>query len=141
MMPHIGADGALGGSDVGFGAAIALCFHKYAVFRGRDRRSEYWWWFLFQVLVSVAATILDLKFFATVFGMFSALTTLILLLPTLTVTMRRLHDIDRPGWWILIVVIPIGGMIMLVIMTCRRGTESPNRFGPEFAQPPQTAAA
>jgi uncharacterized membrane protein YhaH (DUF805 family) len=141
MMPHIGADGALGGSDVGFGAAIALCFHKYAVFRGRARRSEYWWWFLFQVLVSVSATILDLKFFATVFGMFSALTTLILLLPTLTVTMRRLHDIDRPGWWILIVVIPIGGMIMLVIMTCRRGTEGPNRFGPEFAQPPQTAAA
>lgn len=135
------ADPALGGADVGFGAAVALCFHKYAVFHGRARRPEYWWWFLFQVLVSIVASILDHALFTTgVFSVFSALTTLILFLPTLAVVVRRLHDIDRPGWWILIWVIPIGGMIFFVIMTCTRGTDGPNRFGLEFAGSSQAAA-
>jgi uncharacterized membrane protein YhaH (DUF805 family) len=141
MMPDIGADGALGRSAVGFGDAIAICFRKYAMFRGRARRPEYWWWFLFQVLVSIVASILDRALFTTgVFSVFSALTTLILLLPTVAVTVRRLHDIDRPGWWLLILVIPIGGMVVLVIMTCMRGADGSNRFGPEFAGSSQAAA-
>jgi uncharacterized membrane protein YhaH (DUF805 family) len=139
MMPDIGADGALGGSDIGFGAAIALCFHKYRMFRGRARRPEFWWWVLFRVLMSIAAIILDHTLFRT--GVLNGVTSLILLLPTLAVTVRRLHDIDRSGWWILILVIPIIGEILLVIMTCMRGTDGPNRFGPEFAGPSQAAAA
>ncbi len=135
------ADPALGGTELGFGGAIATCFRKYVVFAGRARRPEYWYWVLFQVLVGIAGTILDLSLFQTAEGLFNALTSLALFLPGLAVTVRRLHDIDRPGWWILISIVPLVGAIVLLIMTCTRGTAGPNRFGPEYAQPAAAIAA
>ncbi len=124
------ADQSRGGSNIGFGQAIAICFGKYAEFRGRAGRPEYWFWVLFQVLFAIALTIVDLVLFDVLDRGFSAVVSLSLFLPGLAVTVRRLHDIDYSGWWTLIFAVPVIGAIILIILTCLRGTEQSNRFGP-----------
>jgi uncharacterized membrane protein YhaH (DUF805 family) len=114
---------------MGFGEAIRTCFNKYATFSGRARRPEYWYWVLFGVLVGIAASILDAVIVDTSSGVFSILSSLGLLLPNLAVTVRRLHDIDRSGWWLLILLLPVAGAIVLFVFMCLRGTAGPNRFG------------
>ena len=88
------------GGRMGFGEAVATCFRKYATFRGRARRSEYWYFALFGILASIPAVILD-KVFAPHEdrGPFSAVLSLVLFLPQISVTVRRLHDTGRSGWW------------------------------------------
>jgi uncharacterized membrane protein YhaH (DUF805 family) len=120
-----------GAGKMGFGEAIGTCFSKYVTFSGRARRSEYWYWVLFGVLVGIAAEILDLAVFRTTSGVFSTLSSLALLLPGIAVTVRRLHDIDRSGWWMLILLVPLVGAIVMFVFMCLRGTFGPNRFGPD----------
>ena len=118
-----------GGAGMGFGRAISTCFRKYAVFSGRASRSEYWFFVLFQVLVATPLIIVDV---AVLRGPVNTLTTLwllIMLLPSLAVTVRRLHDIDMSGWFVLIQFIPFIGWIVIMIFACRRGTAGANRFG------------
>lgn len=113
-----------------FTAAVKTCFSKYAIFAGRARRSEYWWWILFTVLLSVAVTLLGallpisgssvvLKFIMNV----------ALFLPSLAVGIRRLHDIGKSGWWILLFVIPVIGVIILLIWFCRDSDAGENAYG------------
>ena len=145
------ADPALGGTHVGFGGAIATCLRKYVVFRGRARRPEYWYWLLFQVLLAILALALDAATFDRTWGPFHLTADLGLFLPTLAVMVRRLHDTDTSGWWVVIPLIGIAippiavialiGWIALFVQTCRRGTAGANRFGPEFAQPLDAVAA
>jgi uncharacterized membrane protein YhaH (DUF805 family) len=116
---------------MGFGEAIRTCFSKYVTFGGRARRPEYWYWVLFGVLVGIVTGILDVVVFGTSSGVFSTLSSLALLLPGLAVTVRRLHDIDRSGWWIFILLLPIIGAIILFVFMCLRGTAGSNRFGPD----------
>jgi uncharacterized membrane protein YhaH (DUF805 family) len=113
---------------MGFGEAIQTVFRKYAVFSGRARRPEYWYWVLFLVLISVFAGILDAAVFDTDTSAFEILVALALLLPNLAVTVRRLHDTDRTGWWILIGALPIIGAIVLFVFACLPGTAGRNRF-------------
>jgi uncharacterized membrane protein YhaH (DUF805 family) len=110
-----------------FGQAITSGFSNYVNFSSRSVRSEYWFWVLFIVLCEIATAIID-----TVLGLgfVTALFGLATLLPSLAVAVRRLHDIDRSGWWILLAFIPIVGTIILIIWHCTRGTNGPNRFGP-----------
>ncbi len=88
------------GGHMGFGEAIGACFRKYVVFSGRARRSEYWYFYLFTVLASFAGQILD----ALIPGsggkipLFSGVLSLAFFLPSLAVTVRRLHDTNRSGW-------------------------------------------
>lgn len=107
---------------------------KYAVFSGRAQRSEYWYFFLFYFLLAVAAAILDglVESFSRHAGMgvFSGILALGLLLPSLAVSVRRLHDIDRSGWWLLIAVIPLFGAIVLLVFTAKDSQPGSNRFGP-----------
>src|SRR4051812_3359841 len=120
--------------------AVRSVLSKYATFSGRARRAEYWWFVLFQVLVGIVAAILDAALgtgFGSGSGVFSLIVTLALLLPGLAVTVRRLHDTDRSGWWILIGLIPVVGAIVLIVFTVLDGTPGPNRFGPS----PKHAAA
>ena len=152
------ADPALGGTHVGFGGAIATCLRKYVVFRGRARRPEYWYWLLFQVLLTILALALDAATVDRTWGPFHLAVDLGLFLPTVAVMVRRLHDTDTSGWWVVIpligvaippiraiaippiAVIALIGWIALFVQTCRRGTAGANRFGPEFAQPPDAVA-
>jgi uncharacterized membrane protein YhaH (DUF805 family) len=118
-----------GGASMGFGQAIATCFRKYAVFSGRASRSEYWFFMLFQLLLLIGLMIVDGLAFRGSAAVFTTLAWLILLLPGFAVTVRRLHDIDMSGWWILIPFVPLIGGILLLVWTCQRGTQGANRFG------------
>lgn len=114
-----------------FPQAIASVFSNYVNFSGRASRPEYWWFFLFMVLVSIVAAIIDAALFGSKngFGPTSIVLTLATLLPGLAVGIRRLHDIDRTGWWTLIALVPIVGIILLIVWACQEGTRGENRFG------------
>lgn len=98
-----------------FTAAISSVLSKYATFTGRARRSEYWWFYLFTVLVSIGTTIVDYPLNAVLghhWNVVGDLATLALLLPSLAVGVRRLHDTGRTGWWMLLPVVPIVAALM-----------------------------
>ena len=106
---------------------------KYATFEGRARRKEYWYFVLFYVLAIVALAIVD-EMIGTFseeaeIGLLSGLFVLATFVPSLAVTVRRLHDTDRSGWWILINLIPIIGAIVLLVFTVLDSQPGANRFG------------
>lgn len=106
---------------------------KYAVFSGRSRRKEYWLFVLFNIIFSIVAALLDVlagtRMENQYFGIISILFNIAMILPYLAVTVRRLHDTNRSGWWILISLIPIVGYIWLFVLMCLDGTLGENRFG------------
>ena len=104
--------------------AIKAGFSGYFDFRGRSSRSEYWWFLLFVMVVNLVVSILD-----TTNGLIVILVYLGLLIPMLSVQVRRLHDINRSGWWILIAFVPLVGAILLIVWHCSKGTQGDNRFG------------
>jgi uncharacterized membrane protein YhaH (DUF805 family) len=108
-----------------FGEAISDGFSKYATFSGRSSRSAYWWWILFYVLVVIAASILDAALNTVVIA---GLVWLGFFLPNLAVLVRRLHDTDRSGWWVLIGLIPVIGAIVLIVFACL-DSGPPNKYG------------
>ena len=113
-----------------FGEAIKSGFSNYVTFSGRAARSEFWYWTLFALLVSLAAGIIDEALIEAETGLFGPLVGLALFLPGLAMSVRRLHDIDRTGWWVLI-SLTIIGIILLIVWACFKGTAGPNRFGPD----------
>jgi uncharacterized membrane protein YhaH (DUF805 family) len=121
-----------------FGEAVRSGFDHYAKFDGRASRPAFWWWVLFVLLVSVGANIIDLAIGAPVFN---AIVGLGLLLPNLSVAIRRLHDTDRTGWWVLIWLIPLIGWIVLLVFYLQQGDAGENRFGPPPATAPTPAPA
>ena len=106
---------------------------KYAVFSGRARRKEYWMFALLYLIASVAGSAIDVIVgtFDPIagIGVFSVLVTLGLLLPSIGVLVRRLHDTNRSGWWALILFIPLFGAIAILVFMCLDGTNGENRFG------------
>ncbi|MGO4438755.1 DUF805 domain-containing protein [Rhizobium sp. RAF56] len=111
-----------------FSEAVSSVFSKYADFSGRARRSEFWWFFLFNVVASGVADILSRAIFGN--DALGALYSLALLIPAVAVSVRRLHDVDRSGWWILIGAIPLIGAIVLIFWYATEGTAGENRYGP-----------
>jgi len=108
---------------------------KYAVFDGRARRKEYWFFFLFTIIVSVILAIID-NLTGTYsaqahLGLLGGLYALGTLLPGIGVTIRRLHDTGRTGWWILIALVPIVGGIILLIFMVLDGNPGENKYGPD----------
>ena len=107
---------------------------KYAVFEGRARRKEYWFFVLFSVIGSIVLAFLDAMIgtidLDTGVGMLSGIYSLAILIPSIAVAVRRLHDTDRSGWWLLISLIPLIGTIALLVFLLQGGTPGPNRFGP-----------
>ena len=107
---------------------------KYAVFSGRARRKEYWFFVLFYIIIVVVLSIIDAMLglqFGQGVGILSAIYMLAVLIPGLAVGVRRLHDIDKSGWWILIGFVPIIGPIILLIFALMGGTAGDNRYGPD----------
>ena len=101
-----------------FGQAISSCMGKYATFSGRASRSEFWWFYLFTVLMSWGSTIVAGAMFG--FGnpdadIFSSIVSLVFVIPGFAAGSRRLHDIGKSGWWQLLWIIPIIGWILLII--------------------------
>ncbi len=106
---------------------------KYAVFSGRARRKEYWMFALFNLIITIVASIIDSTVFGTAFDGFGPLYsiyTLAVLIPALAVSVRRLHDIGKSGWFLLIVFIPIIGAIWLLVLTCTDSQSGDNPYGP-----------
>ena len=115
---------------MGFADAVRAALSNYARFDGRASRPEFWWYVLFYLLVQLAGGVIDAVLFAgATLGLVTSLASLALLLPTIAVTARRLHDTDLSGWWQLISFVPVFGLIALIWLCARRGTPGSNRFG------------
>ncbi|MGZ4501574.1 MAG: DUF805 domain-containing protein [Nocardioidaceae bacterium] len=100
--------------------AVRSVLSKYATFSGRAPRSEYWWLYLFSILVSLATSVVDAVLntaFNNQIQIVGTISNLALLLPTLAVTARRLHDTGRTGWWILFPVVSLLGTIVVAFAT------------------------
>ncbi len=103
---------------------------NYVNFSGRARRKEYWYFFLVQMGLIIAAIVLDAIIFSSETGLFYIIVALGLFLPGIAVSIRRLHDTSRSGWWFLISIVPlIGSIILLVFMASETKFET-NQWGP-----------
>lgn len=100
---------------------------KYADFGGRARRKEYWMFVLFNLIFAIVAAILDSMLGSSmlIYGLYG----LAMLIPSLAVTVRRLHDIGKSGWMFLIILIPIIGFIWLLILLIKDGDHAENQYG------------
>jgi len=112
---------------MGFGEAVKTVFSKYATFSGRAGRSEFWFFVLFSIIVNIVLNIIG-QFSEMAGAVLSIIFFLGTIIPSIAVGARRLHDIDRTGWWQLIALIPIVGTIVLIIFYALKST-GPNRFG------------
>lgn len=108
-----------------FGEAVKTCLHKYATFKGRARRSEYWFFYLFTVILGFIFGAISRN---TGSGINSAFM-LFILIPSISVCVRRLHDIGRSGWWWWLNFIPIIGAIVLLIFCAIDSDPNENRYG------------
>ena len=107
--------------SVSFLDAVKLFFTRYADFKGRSRRSEFWW-------ASLATSIIS-GVLSTAIPNFAWIWSLIILVPGLAISIRRLHDIGKSGWWYLINFIPLVGQIIFLVFMCKDSTED-NQWGP-----------
>ncbi len=106
---------------------------KYAVFNGRAQRAEYWYFYLFNILISIGlALIVGLtgRVAYTDQSVLANLYTLAVLLPSIAVAVRRLHDTGRTGWWLFIAFIPLIGAIVLLVFTVQDSQPGENDYGP-----------
>jgi len=127
--------------------AVKTCFTKYVDFSGRAKRPEYWWFVLFLFIGNVFCGLLDGMIFGgpemppggdigeEVAGaaLFQPVFALATFLPQLAAGVRRLHDRDMTGWWLLLLLVPAVGALVLLVMLALPGTKGDNRFGPEPA--------
>lgn len=122
-----------------FTQSVRTVFSNYVNFSGRATRPEFWWWTLFVFILSLVLQIVDGAVVAPLLGFsafapeagnpLSAVASLALLLPSLAVGVRRLHDIGRSGWWLLIALIPIIGLLVLIYWHVQPSEDGANRFG------------
>lgn len=119
---------------------MLMPIRRYTDFSGRSRRKEYWLFLLGVIIVAVVLGFIEglVGLNGMVGGVYGPLTTILLLaiiIPGIAVQVRRFHDQDKSGWFVLLGLIPfVGGLIVLVFM-CLEGTRGPNRFGPDPKDP------
>ena len=106
--------------DMTFVNAIKVCFSKYATFTGRARRSEYWYWFLFSLLVGL---------FLGWIPILGWIISLALVIPGIAVFVRRMHDTGHSGWWWFLGFVPIIGFIVLLVWCCTDSQPEDNQWG------------
>ena len=134
-----GANLSLGEASVGtelpmvdFGEAISRGFRNYATFSGRATRAEHWWFALFVVIGRLVLGVIGAL--ASLPGVLDAVFSIVTLIPALAVGVRRLHDINRTGWWLLLWPVPVFGWIVLIVWAIKRGDKGPNKYGPDPRQ-------
>jgi len=130
----------LEGAPASFGEAVTQAFRNGFVYRGRASRSAFWWFGLFQGIVIIALEVISLAASTggnrgggaagTIAGLIFILVMIYLTLVGLALLVRRLHDTDTSGWWMLISFVPFVGPIALLVFTLLRGTPGPNRYRP-----------
>ena len=120
-----------------FKEAVKTCLSKYCCFKGRARRSEYWYWFLFELIVTFVLAFIGgliegiTGTEAEIANVLTSIASLAFLLPGLGVQVRRLHDLDKKGWFLLLTLIPVVGSIILLVWACKEGTAGENQYGPD----------
>lgn len=102
--------------------AVKTCFNKYADFTGRAARPEFWWFFVFQLVVYVVT--------GWVHGLVELLAVLALVVPALAVAARRMHDTGKSGWILLLGLIPVIGGLVLLFFAAQPGQPQDNTYGP-----------
>jgi len=105
---------------------------KYANFEGRARRSEYWYFALVNIIISVILGVIDSVIGISVLG---GIYSLAVLVPSIAVGVRRMHDIGKSGWYLLVALIPIAGIIWLLVLLCKEGDTGPNEYGADPKNP------
>lgn len=115
---------------------MKLALSRYSDFSGRSRRMEYWMFVLMQIGISIVTSLVDniIGLGGVVFGFYGPLTTIILLaliVPGIAVGVRRLHDRDMSGWFLLLGFVPIIGGLALLVIFLLEGTNGPNKYGPD----------
>lgn len=132
--------------QVSFGEALPLFFKNFANFNGRSSRGAYWWLVLINFLIGFGLGLVDGLVFGDFvrgsgIGILGLLWSLAVLIPGISLGFRRLHDVDKTAWWMLIALIPIVGAIVLIFFTVQEGTPGTNKFGPdeEAGRPPGEA--
>jgi uncharacterized membrane protein YhaH (DUF805 family) len=115
----------LGNPLVGYWKQVVL--ERYAQFTGRARRAEYWWFSLATLIVGVVLSVLGAV--SSIFLILYYVYALAVLIPSLAVGIRRLHDTDRSGWWLLIALIPLVGAIVLIVFLATDSTRGTNQYG------------
>ena len=125
-----------------FGESVKTCFQKYVTFKGRARRSEYWWFCLLNLIVSIVTFVLDYQMdtinIEVGLGALSGLYTLIVFLPGLAVSVRRLHDTGHSGWLYLLIIIPILGSLFLLYFFVSDSAPADNVYGMSPKYAPET---
>lgn len=133
-----------------FSTAVRKCFSDFATFRGRAPRAEFWWFMLFIFLGQLACSVLDglifnraqfaagngFFFYAVNGGPIGTIFSIVVLLPAISVGVRRLHDTNRSAWWLLLTLVPLIGSLVLLYFFVSRAPDAPqvpNRFGPPVA--------
>lgn len=114
---------------MGFADALKSFFSRYTDFKGRSSRSEYWWPQLAFFLVGIIIGVLTAVVGETVGNILLGIFYLVILIPGIAISIRRLHDLDKSGWWLLIALIPLIGALVLFFFFVQRGTVGGNRFG------------
>ena len=115
-----------------FKKAVKACLNKYTDFNGRAARPEFWWFFLFQIGAYLVASLIH--------GLVYWLAVAALLLPGLAVGARRLHDIGKSAWWLLLAVVPIIGLVLLYF-AAQPSQAGGNEYGPQPSDPSGTELA
>jgi len=115
---------------MGFADAVRAFFSNYTNFSGRSSRSEYWWPQLAMLLAYIPIIIIGSFLGETAASILLILFALVIIIPSIALAVRRLHDTDKSGWFLLISLIPLVSLILLVFY-CTKGTAGPNRFGPD----------
>ena len=114
---------------------MLMPYKRYVDFAGRSRRKEYWMFVLFNILISFVLYFIE--GLAGGPGVVGGLYSLAVLIPSIAVGVRRLHDTNRTGWWLLIGLIPLIGTVILIIFLVQDGEQGANQYGPD----PKTAVA
>lgn len=123
---------------MGLKEAIRTVFKKYGTIQGRARRSEYWYWQLAIILaymliglisISLSGVFQNEETGGAVFGILFVLLSIATMIPSITLTVRRLHDINKSGWWYFICLVPYLGGIVLFIFTLLDSTPGANKYG------------
>lgn len=129
--------GYLDGGPVNFGEAISHAFRNGFVYRGRASRSAFWWFILFETVFIAALNLIISASGGVRSGASGAILLIVLYilisyiaLVSLALLVRRFHDIDRSGWWVLVSYVPLVGLIVLLVFTLQEGTPRPNRYQP-----------